>query len=433
MKRLLLLCALAIPCFMACEKMDEAVSPDVEQQQDPVQSYVMRVAEEGIAMLGDAETRAVRRRIDPNRIKPCITTATRSGESDTLYYVVNFADSAGFALVAADSTSPAPLLAVTEQGNYTPGEVTNSGFDDYIASLDPGIVRPTPPEGPQKRRYNQMITGPEIVYEPLLEVRWGQGSPYNGMCYVADSYTRSVTGCMATALAQIMSFHEYPDTLAITHPQAYAHDMILEWGRIKYHAQNDASAGALGCYCADHTQLQNLMRQLGQLMDMKYYPLDSEENTNPYAEASPENVLVALDSLGYSHSALHSYTWSSVFSQLRDGLPVYCRADSYTNNAGNTIGHAWVIDGAQFQSKLWQTWEESDTDIDTLIDEVDLSIRYLHINWGYDGNNNGMFQEGVFITDQYEELDDGCADVRSEYLNSNVQIITNIIPSTNQE
>ena len=65
--------------------MDEAVSPDVEQQQDPVQSYVMRVAEEGIAMLGDAETRAVRRRIDPNRIKPCITTATRSGESDTLY------------------------------------------------------------------------------------------------------------------------------------------------------------------------------------------------------------------------------------------------------------------------------------------------------------------------------------------------------------
>ena len=195
----------------------------------------------------------------------------------------------------------------------------------------------------------------------------------------------------------------------------------------------DASAGALGCYCADHTQLQNLMRQLGQLMDMKYYPLDSEENTNPYAEASPENVLVALDSLGYSHSALHSYTWSSVFSQLRDGLPVYCRADSYTNNAGNTIGHAWVIDGAQFQSKLWQTWEESDTDIDTLIDEVDLSIRYLHINWGYDGNNNGMFQEGVFITDEYEELDEGCADVRSEYFNSNVQIITNIIPSTNQE
>ena len=48
--------------------------------------------------------------------------------------------------------------------------------------------------------------------EPMVTTRWAQDTPYNDLCPVVDSWSkrRAQTGCVATAMAQIMNYHQYP-------------------------------------------------------------------------------------------------------------------------------------------------------------------------------------------------------------------------------
>ena len=46
--------------------------------------------------------------------------------------------------------------------------------------------------------------------EPLISTHWGQGNPYWLLCpQYGDAYC--VSGCVATAMAQVMAYHQYPD------------------------------------------------------------------------------------------------------------------------------------------------------------------------------------------------------------------------------
>ena len=50
---------------------------------------------------------------------------------------------------------------------------------------------------------------PESVSPLLGEIMWDQSAPYNDLCPEYNG-TRSVTGCVATAMAQVMRYHKYP-------------------------------------------------------------------------------------------------------------------------------------------------------------------------------------------------------------------------------
>ncbi len=423
MKKLFLLIGLVAFLATACEKEKIDVASVAQKQSNSLEAYLTRVAEEGIAMLGNAPTRSGSRRvIDPTRIKAGIVASTRSGELDTLYYVVNFADSAGFALIDADTSNQRPLYAITEQGNYTPGEVTNTGFDDFvtlIASRENGVTALD--LGNVNIQYNKLITGPIAEVESLLEVKWGQLNPYNALCY-ADEYAAmpSQAGCVPIAMAQIMSYYEYPEVLPLTHPETSLTSINLNWEQIKYHEMTDTSE-IVGCVCSDHTGLQQLIREIGQRAGTIY------EQGGFFGSGStlPNAVESAFPSLGYSASTLTSYSWDVVCEELRKGRPVYTRG-----SAGmNTSGHAWVTDGYYYQYRYWNTYEEMENGHDVLIHSEDVSYRYLHVNWGWDGANNGLFQDGIFSTTQYVELDDenNYDDTPHSY-NYNTQILTNVKP-----
>ena len=48
------------------------------------------------------------------------------------------------------------------------------------------------------------------VISPLVKTKWDQGKPYNDECPRING-VRCVTGCVATAMAQVMNFHKYPE------------------------------------------------------------------------------------------------------------------------------------------------------------------------------------------------------------------------------
>ena len=46
--------------------------------------------------------------------------------------------------------------------------------------------------------------------EPLVTTRWSQGAPYNDLCPM-EGDARTLTGCVATAMAQVMYYHQWPE------------------------------------------------------------------------------------------------------------------------------------------------------------------------------------------------------------------------------
>ena len=69
----------------------------------------------------------------------------------------------------------------------------------------------------QRTPVNESSTSTEPVnrraysnVSPLIKTKWGQGSPYNDQCPYAKG-TRCVTGCVATAMAQVMNYYQFPE------------------------------------------------------------------------------------------------------------------------------------------------------------------------------------------------------------------------------
>lgn len=409
----------------SCQKEDVVVTSDVSTAvKSEVQtsknlhvSYkdAIQIATEAVAMLeGDAQTRsAVKRRVDLSKVKYHVTPQTRSGEGgDTLYYVVNYADSAGFALVSTTRADGDPLIAVTEQGNYTPGEETgNPGFDMYIDLLNSRIDDRSPAVDTTFHGFGpfydyEILEESEV--EPMLVVRWGQWYPYN-------EYSGNVSypaGCVAVALAQIMSHYQYPTSFTRTHDDSHA-IQTLNWSAIKMYPN------VLDCGLTNQHALAHLIREIGVIADIDY---DSSGSGT-----SDTKAVQSLFSFGYSLSAtLQAYNLNRIHTELDHNRPVYM-SGSY-NNA--PVGHAWIVDGYYYKFERVIEYYETGVGGDkTITNETPIITSHLHINWGDHGNGNGFYNAGVFDTDNYVQLDAGVEALPNNEFNTLLQIIVGITPN----
>lgn len=422
MKKLFLLIGMVVLLATACEK-EESVTP-FEPQEDPL-AEVIRIAQEGAAMLGDAETRsAVGRRIDRSRISCKINPATRAGESDdTLYYVVNYADNAGFAIVSANEEAPngARLIAVTESGSYTAGEQTdNEGFNMYMDMVESSnvygdlIIDTTllKPERPKNSYYEDIVTySPWYGVAPKLQVKWGQGStswhdddlnhhnneydpsyPYNKYCYTIAGDSICPAGCVAVAIAQIMSYHRKPSSYMLTYDGS---DRIIS---LDWNALNSYVGGYGYSWTASASDSIALwFREIGKRADMTYKPSGSSAFDSWAREC--------FATFGYDQRLMIDYNYATIQSELASGRPVYVsgsRLEVNDNGSTEYKGHAWVADGYKTRTEYVETYEVFPSPFGEEFDQRELrgqystTYRYVHYNWGYDGDCNGFFKDNVF-------------------------------------
>ena len=418
---------------LSCQKEDVVAQMDVtttksENVQKGKTAHVsykdaIQIATEAVAMLeGGATTRSgIKRRVDPSKIKYHVTPTTRSGEGgDTLYYVVNYADNAGFALVSTSRAEGDPLIAVTEQGNFTPGEETgNPGFDMYISLLN-DRPSPKPEDGPTSPidttfhgfgPFYETIILEESEVEALLTVRWGQEAPYNMFCFTKDTNEQALAGCTAIAMAQIMSYYRYPTSFNRTHDSTMQ-NVILNWNEIV------ASPTMHNSSENNKLALAHLIREFGGYANMSY-------GIN-ISNALYSDVSYAIKALGYTASVSY-YNYDLVENELQASRPVYVLGQSLSGG-----GHAWIIDGYKKRTSVtnhYVLWE--DGVMEFMYQEPMVTNKYLHINWGYDGDNNGYYYADVFDMSAYYELDTGVAVNEELHANYNglIRVYTGLRPS----
>ena len=384
---------------MACSDDKERCVPNEEKPEhsagalSPVRSYeeALALAQESIGIVDQARTRAA----SPRRIRAergqCVTEkGTRNGESttDTLMYIFNFENNAGFSVIAANRAI-APVLAVTEKGNYTHGVKTGVENFDYYMDLLTEQVASTPvflgsmPDVPI-RPEPQFKTEEVDIDEskgPFVEARWDQDA-----CY-GKYYTNTRCGCVTTAIAQIMSFYRKPETIACTVSKSplYGQTIVLDWDEMMPAPITTDS----------EEQMAVLMREIGAKVGAKE---KGSKGTVAYSEDVPKCV----KAFGYSCSTgLESFKSSRVRAALDQGHPVYMAG----LNVDKESGHAWVADGYHYTEKgtLYYEYQLVNDGIRSYYDYVltDSTVKVsdlIHYNWGWSGYYNGYFSSSVPVS-----------------------------------
>lgn len=208
---------------------------------------------------------------------------------------------------------------------------------------------------------------------PLLgDIMYDQGAPYNDLCPMING-RRAVTGCVATAMAQIMRFYSFPQTGS---------------GNVIYTGNNGATSIDLADYYFNWELIRNnyiksytsaeaeavakLMLACGASLNMNYSSEGSGSHLDKAMKAFKTNFGYSTDieyydsSNDYDPEGLIMYDWVlTIREQHKKGFPVMYSGSP----ASGVAGHAFVIDGYK------------------VID----GVYYYHVNWGWSGSHNGYY------------------------------------------
>ena len=131
---------------------------------------------------------------------------------DAPYYVFNAPRQGGYVIVAGDDRLPA-VLGYSREGSI---DLTQAP-EALLALLQMSVDA----VGHTEAEYDITATGTPVV-EPLLgAINWGQSEPFNTLCPMLTSSQHGYVGCVATAMAQIMKYYNYPTTGTDSH--SYLH------------------------------------------------------------------------------------------------------------------------------------------------------------------------------------------------------------------
>lgn len=273
------------------------------------------------------------------------------------FYVFNAEYNAGYVIVSGDDRTD-EILAYSTNGSFVEEEMPENvrawmqGYAEQIAMLDGYVKQPT-------EQTRAAAEWEEIA--PMVTTQWNQGAPYNNECPL-DNGERSVTGCSATALAQVMNYHQWPkDSVDAIMGYTSASSKVyvskvsstaFKWDEMKntYGEKDKAPAVA------------ELMRYCGQALKSDYSRLATGAYTTDVPAALKKNF--GYDA-GVEMRTISYYSISDweeiVYNELKENRPVY--------HAGYSMegGHAFVCDGYDGNGMF-------------------------HFNWGWSGSYDGYYK-----------------------------------------
>ena len=238
---------------------------------------------------------------------------------------------------------------------------------DFLTSYDEALRRMDKGVAPEEVLMMDGTGTNEIVGPILGDIEFDQDAPYNNKCpYINNG--RALTGCVATAMAQIMTFYRYPavgtGTTTYTGSRGESTynfaDHPFDWNNI-LHQYDGVYTNTQGDAVAE------LMLACGASVKMNY-------NTDGSGAYSDKVMPALKEYFGYDPAIAYSqpdpsqetqYTiWTTrLRRELDANRPVYYAGGTQTD------GHAFVLDGYK---------EEN-------------GVTYFHVNWGWSGEYNGFF------------------------------------------
>jgi hypothetical protein len=290
-------------------------------------------------------------------------------ENTVIYYVFNLRNAKGYIVVSADDACFPVLCYSTESRFDTKNIPVQLNKWLWHRAKEISYIKKQGFEADEKIKQEwENLENPKsgslmlqntVAVAPLMTTKWNQSPFYNDLCpYDEQEKGRAVTGCVATAMAQIMKYHKHPQKGQGIH--SYVHEkygkLSAEFSSTTYDWANmpDEVKSA-------NTAVATLMYHCGVGVDMNYGVRASG--------ASPDEVARAMKKYFDYDSTTKmivrkSYTETNWINEIKSELNAK-RPVEY-NGYGTGGGHAFVCDG----------YDNND---------------FFHFNWGWGGSADGYF------------------------------------------
>ncbi len=288
------------------------------------------------------------------------------------FYTFTF-NAGGFVIIAADDAS-IPVLAYSYESNiskdtYNPAATSfMESYSKEIADIRMNRLS----NATTLPLWNKLINGEaeRIVLDvpQLVTTNWDQGCYYNALCPVENnagfgSCNHAWTGCVATTMAVLMKYHQWPiqgkGYHTYTHPDYGVQTADFGSTTYNYAAMPNTVNSA-------NTAVATLMYHAGVSVNMQY----GADGSGAFSEDVP---FALCNYFGFASTtrleAKENYPqmadWYALLrTELDAARPIYYAG------SGSGGGHAWICDG------------------------YTLSDNKFHMNWGWSGSYNGYFAIG---------------------------------------
>lgn len=277
---------------------------------------------------------------------------TRESAETAPFYIFNASDDQGFVIISGDDRTRC-VIGYSSTGSFDYGNIPPQLADllnryaDYIGS----IPADTPTHPSWKTPVRAESSDNDVI---LPTAEWGQGAPYNALCPEIDG-VHAPTGCVATAMAILMKYHNWPDN--------------YDWAAMPVEDINETNS----------SEIASLMKDAGESVRMDYGADISNAYTGLVSQAFFEDFGYSHDaqmiSLGAGH--LESDMWVDlIYTEIKQSRPIiYVGSNSKE-------GHAFILDG--FDNK-----------------------GLFHINWGWNGAYNGFYDLSALMPYDGANFSDG--------------------------
>lgn len=269
-------------------------------------------------------------------------------EKEPAYYIFNAEADGGFVIVAGQEREE-NILGYSDSGRIDVDNMPEN-LQAWLGEYEKAIAS----DGVSTKCRSSVQQHAAIDY--LIKTKWDQGNPFYLQCPIKDG-EHCLTGCVPTALAQMMYYYRYPTRTTKTIP-AYTtssgmtvealspttfdyNKMLLTY----YNNYSDESANAVA----------KLMRYCGQAVQAGYglYGTGAIVETNELHEYFGYNINARY----IDRCLLSNSQWDNmIYQEIAKGDPVLIAAS----------GHQFICDGYDGKG-------------------------YYHFNWGWGGKDNGYF------------------------------------------
>ncbi len=326
-------------------------------------------------------------------MKLSFSMQTQKGEPAV--YIFDRPASSGYLIVSADDTAT-PLLGYADSGSFDTNNMPPQlewWLSEYASQIDYASANGI------KNTYAPIANKKEIA--PLVKTKWNQGTPYNNLCPSVNN-VKCPSGCVATAMAQVMKFWNYPEVgtgrVTATLPSGGTGEGFINLAQKPFDWNNmiDSYSGY------DYTNEQGnavatLMQAAGYAAKMNYAPGGSGALSINAAISLSKNFKYNPNIQYLQRLYFNASEWNEiVYNELAAGRPILYGGQS------TSVGHEFVCDGYDGNG-------------------------YFHFNWGWGG-----MSDGYFILDALNPNSVGTGGGAGGGYNSRQDIIIGIQPSSEE-
>ncbi len=287
-----------------------------------------------------------------------------------------------FVIVSADDCVK-PILGYSDENSFGTDmmpENVYSWLKDYDNQIKAFVDKEIKASSDVRAKWQNLKAG--IAAEekaansisPLIETKWNQSNPYNALCPKVGSQT-TYSGCVATAMAQVMKYWEYPTHGMGIHSYTWNNQTLsadfgtttYDWGNMEdvynYYYYSGNNYTFVTTNAVQNNAVATLMYHCGVSVDMDYGTNGSGAVTAHVADALKTYFNYKPTAIFKNRTGYDKDAWiAMLLEDLSAGRPVqYSGSD-----AGGGGGHSFVCDG---------------------YDAEDL----FHFNWGWAGHYDGYY------------------------------------------